>query len=149
MPTLLQFPSTRFGTLEVDETAVIEFPAGMIGLPGHRWTLVPATAGSPFRWLHSLEQEDLALPVTDPWNFFPDYAVELSDADTERVGGDDPDAVEVMVTVRATAELSEFSANLRAPIVVREGRGFQVINEAPDAPMRAPLGLERNADPAS
>ena len=75
--------------------------------------------------------------------------MELSDADTERVGGEDPDAVEVLVTVRATAELSDFSANLRAPIVLREGRGYQVINEAADAPMRAPLGLERNADPAS
>ncbi len=149
MTTQQTLRSTRFGTIEVDESAVIEFPAGLIGLPGTRWALVGAGPGSPFRWLHSLEQEDLALPVTDPWNFFPDYAVELSDADTERVGGDDPDAVEVMVTVRATAELSEFSANLRAPIVVREGRGFQVINEAPDAPMRAPLGLERNADPAS
>jgi flagellar assembly factor FliW len=149
MTTQQTLRSTRFGTIEVDESAVIEFPAGLIGLPGTRWALVGAGPGSPFRWLHSLEQEDLALPVTDPWNFFPDYAVELSDADTERVGGDDPDAVEVMVTVRATAELSEFSANLRAPIVVREGRGFQVINEAPDAPMRAPLGLEGNADPAS
>ena len=41
--------------------------------------------------------------MTSPWTFFPDYAVELSDADTERVGGEDPDAVEVLVTVRASA----------------------------------------------
>ena len=149
MTTQQKLSSTRFGTIEVDESAVIEFPAGLIGLPGTRWALIAAGPDSPFRWLHSLEQEDLALPVTSPWNFFPDYAVELSDADTESVGGDDPDAVEVLVTVRATSELSQFSANLRAPIVIHEGRGFQVINEAADAPMRAPLGLERNADQAS
>ena len=149
MTTQQKLSSTRFGTIEVDESAVLEFPAGLIGLPGTRWALIAAGPESPFQWLHSLEQEDLALPVTNPWNFFPDYAVELSDADTERVGGDDPDAFEVLVTVRATSELSEFSANLRAPIVIHEGRGYQVINEAADAPMRAPLGLERNADPAS
>ncbi len=149
MTTQQKLSSTRFGTIEVDESAVIEFPAGLIGLPGTRWALIAAGPDSPFQWLHSLEAEDLALPVTSPWNFFPDYAVELSDADTERVGGDDPDAVEVLVTVRATSELSEFSANLRAPIVIHQGRGYQVINEAADAPMRAPLGLERNADPAS
>ena len=149
MTTQQKLSSTRFGTIEVDESAVIEFPAGLIGLPGTRWALIAAGPESPFQWLHSLEAEDLALPVTNPWNFFPDYAVELSDADTERVGGEDPDAFEVLVTVRATSELSEFSANLRAPIVIHEGRGYQVINEAADAPMRAPLGLERNADQAS
>ena len=149
MTTQQKLASTRFGTIELDESAVLEFPAGLIGLPGTRWTLIAAGPESPFQWLHSLEQDDLALPVTNPWNFFPDYAVELSDADTERVGGDDPDAVDVLVTVRATPELSDFSANLRAPIVIHEGRGYQVINEAAEAPMRAPLGLERNADPAS
>ena len=149
MTTPKKLQSKRFWTIDIDESAVIEFPAGLIGLPGTRWALIFAGPESPFQWLHSLEQEDLALPVTSPWTFFPDYAVELSDADTERVGGEDPDAVEVLVTVRASAELSQFSANLRAPIVIREGRGFQVINEAADAPMRAPLGLERNADPAS
>ena len=34
---------------------------------------------------------------------------------------------------------SDFSANLRAPILVADGRGHQVINEASDAPVRAPL----------
>ncbi len=146
MTTQVKFRSSRFGTLEVDESAVIEFPAGLIGLPGTRWALVAAGPDSPFQWLHSLEQEDLALPVASPWTFFPDYTVELSDADTERVGGDDPDAVEVLVTVRATPELRDFSANLRAPIVIHEGRGHQLINEAADAPMRAPLGLAPDAD---
>jgi len=149
MATQSQFPSTRFETLEVTESAIIDFPAGLIGLPGRRWALVPAGGESPFRWLHSLEDADLALPVAAPWTFFPDFAVELSDADSELVGSDDPDAVEVLVTVRATTELSGFSANLRAPIVIFEGRGHQLINEAPDAPVRASLQLERLADRAA
>jgi len=74
--------------------------------------------------------------VTNPWLFFDEYAVELSDDDTERVGSQNPD---VWVTVRAGSSPSDFSANLRAPILVAEGRGHQVINEASDAPVRAPL----------
>jgi flagellar assembly factor FliW len=35
--------------------------------------------------------------------------------------------------------LEDFSANLRAPILVNNGLGHQVINQAPDAPVRAPL----------
>ncbi len=145
MSTLLKIPSTRFGALEVDETAVIEFPAGLVGLPGRSWTLVPAGQGSPFRWLHSLEDPALALPVTSPWTFFPDYAVELCDADSELVGSDDPASVEVLVTVRASSDLGDFSANLRAPILIFGGRGHQLINEAADAPVRASLQLDRLA----
>jgi len=135
----LTIESTRFGTLEIDPEGVIEFPAGLIGLGGTRFALLTAEADAAFVWLHSVEDPDLALPVTNPWLFFADYVVELSDAEQARTGIGDAGAVDVWVTVRAGGELAEFSANLRAPILVSEGRGHQVINEAPDAPVRAPL----------
>jgi flagellar assembly factor FliW len=133
----LTFDSTRFGPLEVD--TVIEFPAGLIGLGGLRYALVATDPDAPFAWLHSVDDPGVALPVTNPWLHYGDYRVELSDADTERVGAEDPAQVDVWVTVRAASELSDFSCNLRAPIVVWKGRGHQVINEAPDASVRAPL----------
>jgi len=132
----LTFESSRFGTVEIAADAVIEFPSGLIGLGGSRFALVSADTDGAFHWLHSLEDASLALPVTNPWLFFDEYAVELSDDDTERVGSQNPD---VWVTVRAGSSPSDFSANLRAPILVAEGRGHQVINEASDAPVRAPL----------
>ena len=128
--------SSRFGTLEIEESAVIEFPTGLIGLGGTRWTLVGDITDGPFQWLHSLEDGDIALPVTNPWAFFAEYEVELSDADTAKLGADE---ATVLVTVRASTELADFSANLRAPILIAEGRGHQMINEAKDAPVRAPL----------
>jgi len=50
-----------------------------------------------------------------------------------------PHPARVWVTVRTGASPSDFSANLRAPILVADGRGHQVINEASDAPVRAVL----------
>ena len=132
----LTFESSRFGTVEIAADAVIEFPSGLIGLGGSRYALVSADTDGAFHWLHSLEDASLALPVTNPWLFFSDYAVELSDADTARVGSETPD---VWVTVRTGSAPADFSANLRAPILVADGRGHQVINEASDAPVRAPL----------
>jgi len=128
--------SSRFGTLEIEAGAIIEFPAGLIGLGGRRWAVVSNDPESAFQWLHSLDDASLALPVTNPWAFFADFEVELSDADSERFPADD---VAVWVTVRAGSELADFSANLRAPIIVSKGQGFQVINEAANAPVRAPL----------
>ena len=81
----------------------------------------------------------VALPVTNPWLHFADHAVELSDADAERIGARDAAEIDVWVTVRAAGELADFSCSLRAPIVVWNGCGRRVINEAPDAPVRAPL----------
>jgi flagellar assembly factor FliW len=134
----LTVESTRFGTLELDASTAIEFPAGLIGLGGHAYVLLTTSDESSFSWLQSLDDPELALPVTNPWSFFGDYSVELSDEDTQRVG-DDASAVDVWVTVRAGAELSDFRANLRAPILVANGFGYQVINEAPDVPVRAQL----------
>ena len=130
--------SSRFGTLEIASEEVIEFPNGLIGLGGSRYALVATTEDGAFSWLHSIDDPSLALPVANPWHFFADYAVDLSDADSARITTDPAD-VAVFVTVRAGAELADFYANLRAPILVSEGRGHQVINEAPEAPVRAPL----------
>ena len=136
MPTLT-IDSSRFGTLEIPAEDVIVFPAGLIGLGGSRYAVV-ATDDSAFSWLHSIDDPTLALPVTNPWHFFSDYEVDLSDEASAPITSDAAD-VAVFVTIRAGAELSDFYANLRAPILIADGQGHQVINESADAPVRAPL----------
>ena len=143
----VRLESSRFGALEIQPDAIIEFPAGLIGLDSRRWTIVGEITDGPFQWLHSIDDPSLALPVTTPWAFFADYEVELSDEDTARVAAGEDTAV--YVTVRAGGELSDFSANLRAPLVISGGRGHQVINEASHAPVRAALFPEVAAESAA
>lgn len=131
--------STRFGTVQVKPESVLEFPNGLIGLAGSRYVLVAPEEDSVFLWLHSADDPSLALPVTRPWNFFPGYEVALSDEETARLGFAEDAEPEVWVTVRAGDDLESFSANLKAPILVCGGIAHQVINEAPDAPVRARL----------
>lgn len=138
----LTFSSSRFGELEIDEAHVVHFPSGLIGLGGSRYALLAHGEDTPFAWLHSVDDPDVALPVTNPFLHFPGYAVELSDDDTARIGAEDPATIDVWVTVRAVADAGGFTCNLRAPIVVAGGQGHQVINEAADAPVRAPLLAE-------
>ena len=131
--------STRFGTIEVTPESVLEFPHGLIGLGGSRYVLVAPETDSVFFWLHSADDPSLALPVTRPWNFFSDYAVELSDRSAADLGFADDAEPDVWVTVRAGETLEEFSANLKAPILVCDGLAHQVINEAEGVSVRAPL----------
>jgi flagellar assembly factor FliW len=134
--------SARFGRLEVPADNVIDFPNGLIGLGGTRWALLAREEDSTFVWLHSIDDPELAVPVTNPWQFFADYEVELSDEEAARIGVSDAEQTSVYVTVRAAESLEDFVANLRAPILVAGGRGHQVINQAGEAPIRAKLFAE-------
>jgi flagellar assembly factor FliW len=131
--------SSRFGPLDVPDSDVIEFPVGLIGLGGLRWTLLDRNPGTGFLWLHSLEDPSLALPVIDPRAFFSPFALELSDEDIARIGAPSLDAASVYVTVRTAPSLADIVVNLRAPLVVWEGRGHQVLNAALGAELRVPL----------
>jgi flagellar assembly factor FliW len=138
-PAKLSFESSRFGRVEIAAGAVIDFPDGLIGLSGTRWTLLATDAQSPFVWLHSLDDGGLALPVTNPLHFFPGFRVEIGEEESRRLGLDESTPIDIYVTVRAAPVLADFVANLRAPIIVHAGVGRQVINQAPDSPLRAPL----------
>jgi flagellar assembly factor FliW len=131
--------STRFGSLELEPEAIIEFPHGLVGLGGRRYALLGLGEDEPFGWLQSCEDPALALPVTNPFRFFSDYEVELSDSTAAALGITDPSAAFVLVTVRAAERLEDFRTNLRAPILIVDGRGYQVLNEAGNHPVRTPL----------
>ena len=139
----LSFTSSRFGDVEVDDGAVLQFPRGLIGLGGGRFALI-GDDGDAILWLHAVDDPDLAVPVADPWQFFPDYAVDLPDDEAERIGIADPAEAKVFVVVRVGATAEECFANLKAPILVAGQSGAQVLNEA-DAPLRAPLLTEEQA----
>jgi len=139
MTSLTLIESSRFGPLQVEPEDVIDFPLGMIGLPGHRYTLLDRNPGSGFLWLHSLDEPALALPVVDPRKFFTNFAVSMGDEDRERVGASDLDAAELYITVRAAKDPADIVVNLKAPIVIWERVGHQVLNLSPDASLQAPL----------
>jgi flagellar assembly factor FliW len=143
--------SSRFGELQIPAEAVIDFPAGLIGLGGRQFALLARSEESAFVWLHSMDDPDLAIPVTNPWRFFEDFEVDLSDDDVQRLGITDPGDASVYVTVRSAPALEDFCANLRAPILVVGNSGHQVINQAPNAPVRAPLfaGLQEEPSKAA
>jgi flagellar assembly factor FliW len=142
--TTVTIESSRFGALDIPVEEILEFPAGLIGLEGTRWALLAKSEESAFAWLHSIDDPSLAIPVTNPWRFFADFEVALSDSETERLGIADQQQTSVWVTVRAAGELQDFSANLAAPILIYEGRGHQVINQADFAPVRAQLFTSPN-----
>src|SRR5271168_4727560 len=109
------FESIRFGTVEIDAQDVIEFPFGLIGLGGLRYTLLDRNPGSGFLWLHAIDNPALALPVVSPFQFFSPFTLEIAPEDRERTGIEDATGADLYVTVRATPNPLDITANLRAP----------------------------------
>jgi flagellar assembly factor FliW len=136
--------STRFGSIEVADEAVLTFRDGLIGLPGERWCLIAQEESTPFYWLHSVDDPSLAVPLTNPWLFFTDYDVKLADDDARALELGGPETATIFCVVRAGSELEDFTANLLAPVIVHAEKrvGRQVINENGGYGVRQPLFSE-------
>jgi flagellar assembly factor FliW len=137
MPISMQ--SVRFGTVELADEALVEFPLGLIGLPGSGYAFLDLQPESGIRWLHSTEDPALALPVIDPRVALPGFQLAVGVEECERIGTQDLDRAEVYVTVRASPDPAQTTVNARAPLIVWHGHGHQVLNTAPGADLRALL----------
>jgi len=139
VPLTERFDTSRFGPVDVILDTIISFPDGLIGLRGQRYALLSTDPDSPFLWLQSLEEPSLALPVTNPHHFFADFEVELDDADAEQLGLDQGAPADVYVTVTATSRVTDLTVNLKAPILIRDRCGHQVMNRRPGMLVKTPL----------
>jgi flagellar assembly factor FliW len=106
--------------------------------------LVARDESSPFYWLHSVEHANVALPVTNPWLFFPQYDVRVADEDARRVALDSPENAQILCVVRASDQLEDFTVNLAGPIVLNvNGKlGRQILNDTGGYSVRHPLFSE-------
>ena len=99
---------------------------------------------SPFWWLHSVDHPDVAVPVTTPWPFFAEYEVKVTDEDARQLEVDSAGQTEVLCVVCAAEQLTDFTVNLVAPVVVNTVSriGRQIINETRGYAVREPLFSE-------
>jgi len=146
---IIEIQTTRFGTRSVSAQEVIEFPHGLVGLPGNRYVLLQERAGALFYWLQSLSEPALALPLIDPRLVRPDYSLTLTASDRQALGLESAEEAAVYATVSARPEPNETTVNLRAPILIIAGRGFQVVTDGPDSDLRVPLARLAAAEAAA
>ena len=129
----------RFGDFEVPESALLRCE----GLPGfgalRHLVLVEHDCPSPFAWLVSPEDPDLAFVVADPRRFFPDYAPTLAFHHRRSIGLEEEESYDLLAIATFGGESP--TLNLAAPIVVgpRTKRAVQAILERDEYPIRAEL----------
>lgn len=136
--------STRFGSFEVEASRSLSFDDTLLGFPNSSTYVVVEVAETPYVWLQSVDEPEVAFLATSPFLFFPDYDLVLPDQAREALGVDDPSQVEVLslLTVHRVGEAPvNITANLLGPIVVniesRQAR--QVVLDRSGYTTREPL----------
>lgn len=137
--------SSRFGEFEIETSRALNFAQSILGFPDSSTYVVVEVEETPYIWLQSADEPDVAFLATSPFLFFPDYDLELGEEEQQTLDVSDPSQLEVLtlLTVHRAGEMPEtITANLLGPIVVNtESRqALQLVLDNPDYSTRVPLG---------
>jgi flagellar assembly factor FliW len=78
--------TTKFGEVEVQEDLIFDFVEPILGYENlKKFVLVDHMPDSPFKWLQSLEDEEIAFPVSVPSFFDIDYEFTIAEKDAEKL----------------------------------------------------------------
>lgn len=126
----MNITTLQFGELTIAEKEVFTFPQGIPGFEQNvSYIFIQPDMESPFIFLQCVDNGDVALLLTNPFEFFPDYDLELSDSVVTELGIESKEDVAVWSVVSVGAQLEEATLNLLAPIIVNVNTrlGKQVI----------------------
>ena len=129
----------RFGEISYTPEDVLFFPRGIPAFEDkHEWILAGRDENA-IKWLQSLDDENLALPVTSPDAIQSDYNARIPEDELKLLDTKDPSELALLIVV----SIPEFSpwnmtANLRAPILIniKTHKAVQVIALNEEYPVR-------------
>ena len=124
----MKISTTRFGTVKIEETDVITFVDGLIGMEDcRRWVLLADAQNSALGWLQSLDRPEVALGVVSPRRFVNDYQVRVSKREIQPLKLEDPNRAQVLAIVSHVGD--GLTLNLKAPLVIHlaERLGRQIV----------------------
>ena len=109
--------TTNFGPVELDESSILEFPAGVLGFSNFKkFALLQSDENGVFFWLQSTESADLAFVVTDPALWIPDYQANIRKEQMEELGL--TEVVDAQVLVIVNKRDHSLTANLQGPLIL-------------------------------
>ena len=78
---MMKVETKHFGEIEVAEDQILDFIGGVPGFDGNRYVLLNSSneENSPFVWLQSLDDTNVALVLLNTFMLYPDYAPDVND----------------------------------------------------------------------
>lgn len=141
--------SSRLGDVHVPDDGVLDFGPGLLGFPDSpHYVLVEIEDNDTYYWLQSTAEPHVSFLVTRPWDFFPDYELDVSDGVQDQLDLDDPSDSDIFVLLTvgdSTGSDGEpvqtITANLLGPIVVNRlnNSARQIVLDSDAYATKAPL----------
>lgn len=136
------FTSKVHGEIQYEENNVITFNKGIPGLNElKKFILLDLEEYEPFKLLQSLEDDEISLIVTSPYEFFSEYEIKLSEETTKNLNIESPEQVMILTTVTLNSDVKKITTNLQGPIVINTSNNFgeQIILDNSEYKVKSPL----------
>lgn len=140
MPEIIE--TTRFGEFTVNDEDIIHFPKGIPGFEAHKKWALAGEDDSPIKWLQSMADGDVALPVVIPQIIKTNYNARLPEGEIAVLEASEVEDMALLIVLSIPpAAPWDMTANLRAPIVINHKKRIacQVIAENEEYGVRAPV----------
>lgn len=118
-----------YGLIDIDERQKITFSQGLFGFELCKDYVLLDAEQQPFYWLQSVDNKEVAFVLINPFQFRPDYEVDIDNEELLEIGISDPEQVLIFSIVTIPADGGPMTANLQGPLVInRDTRyGRQVV----------------------
>jgi len=120
----LKVATKAYGLIDVDERQKLIFPQGLFGFEKFRDYLLLDSERQPFFWLQSMDEEDVAFILVNPFLFRPDYEVNISNEELDGIGIRSPEKALIFSIVTIPQDGSPMTANLQGPLVINRDTGM-------------------------
>jgi len=125
----VKLATKAYGQIEVDEHQRITFPHGLFGFESFKEYVLLDSERPPFYWLQSMDVEQIAFILINPFLFRPDYEMNIDNEELIPVEITDPEKALIFSIVTIPHDGSPLTANLQGPLVInRDNRmGIQAV----------------------
>jgi flagellar assembly factor FliW len=147
---MMNIKTKNFGLVSYNEEDVLYFDDGIPGFEGLKsFILLSVDEYTPFKWLQSLDDTNIAFVIIDPKAIVKDYKVELDEETVKLLDIKDLNHILVFAIVVIPDEIEKMTANLKAPIIINaeNNKGMQILLDNDDYMIKHPILKElKNAD---
>lgn len=140
----------RFGTLEYDSQEVYYFEEGLLGFTQcQQFLLVQHNENTPFRWLQSIDDPQLAWPLLPPTSYVPNYKIVLPKKQAEKLKLELNQDFWVYTIANIPAKQPhKLTINLLGPIILNEKQklGRQIVLENEGYSVKHPIFSQQSSN---
>ena len=108
------------GVVQVQDDKILTFEEGLFGFEDYKKFALINSEYEPFIWLQSIENQNLAFLIIDPFLVCSSYEADIDDSSLAKIGVTKPEDVVIMTIVTVPQDGSAITANFQGPLVINK-----------------------------